>query len=56
MDLTFTFSKEDSQIILDALVQCPYIMVAHIIDDMQRQASEQMEGVAHGGELGNSGD
>lgn len=41
--LTFTITEAEAQIMLDALVQQPYGVVAALIAKIQEQASEQMQ-------------
>ena len=41
--LTFTLTEAEAQIILDALVQQPYIVVAPVVAKVQQQAAEQMQ-------------
>ena len=43
MMLTFTLTEAEAQIILDALVQQPYIVVAPVVAKVQQQAAEQMQ-------------
>ena len=45
-DLTLTLTPQEAQIVLDALVLRPYVEVAAVIDKIQRQAAEQMQGPA----------
>ena len=47
--LTFTLTEAEAQIILDALVQQPYITVAPVVAKIQQQAAEQMQPSATGG-------
>ena len=42
-ELTLTLTPQKTQIILDALVQQPYIAVAAVVMKIQQQASEQMQ-------------
>ena len=46
MMLTFTLTEAEAQIILDALVQQPYIVVAPVVAKVQQQAAEQMQSSA----------
>ena len=41
--LTFTLTEAEAQIILDALVQQPYIVAAPVVAKVQQQAAEQMQ-------------
>ena len=41
--LTFTFSEAEAQIILNALVGRPYGEVASLIQNIQEQASRQLQ-------------
>jgi hypothetical protein len=42
MELQFTFTLEESQIILNALTKEPYKSVVDVIDKLQLQAKTQM--------------
>ena len=44
--LTLTLTEAEAQIILDALVQQPYIVVACVVAKVQQQAAEQMQSSA----------
>ena len=43
MTLTFELTKGEAQVVLDALVQQPYIAVAAVVAKIQQQAAEQMQ-------------
>lgn len=42
MDLTFTLTQDEAQLVLEALVQQPYGVVAPVVAKIQGQAAEQM--------------
>lgn len=42
MELVFKLSRQEAQIVLDALTKEPYIAVVDLINKVQEQASEQM--------------
>lgn len=42
MTITLTLTQAEAQIILDALVQQPYVAVAAVVAKIQQQATEQM--------------
>ena len=41
--ITLELTKEEAQIVLNALVKEPYLQVYELIDNIQNQSSEQME-------------
>ena len=43
MELKFTFTKEEAQLIVDALVKQPYEKVFLVVNKLQEQAIKQME-------------
>jgi len=45
MDLSFTFTQAEAQIILNAITKEPYGLVVNVINKMQKQAVDQMEPV-----------
>lgn len=40
--ITLTLTESEAQVILDALVQQPYITVAAVVATVQQQAADQM--------------
>ena len=47
MTLAFELTEAEAQIVLDALVQQPYIAVAAVVAKLQQQAAEQMQPPGH---------
>ena len=43
MTLTLTLTEAEAQVVLDALVQQPYVTVAAVVAKIQQQAAEQMQ-------------
>ena len=41
--ITLELTKEEAQIVLNALVKEPYLQVYELIDNIQNQSSEQLE-------------
>lgn len=41
--ITLELSKDEAQMILNALVKEPYLQVYELIDNIQKQSSEQLE-------------
>lgn len=43
MTITLTLTEAEAQIVLEALVQHPYIIVAPVVAKIQQQAAAQMQ-------------
>lgn len=43
MEITFKFTEQEAQQVLNSLIKEPYMTVVDIINKMQTQASEQMK-------------